>query len=219
MNSSKSSVAMLLVSMPCPASSWLADCESMKAILACGIEKRHLNSVRHLGSPVMSDSRKHCQMPTRPCRLHTRIHCLKPRLSVIFASLASPDVALTYQACSFLRYSSSTCRWRTNPRDSQDLGRGPGSAAGIARARAAGLISTDRAASKMVPRTAMTVSSSMTVSRNATDVSRGARGSTSSSIMRSRHSGRWTTARLLPKLPCVGSGALEGDSDEHVEEL
>mmetsp|Transcript_43605 Transcript_43605/g.120609 ORF Transcript_43605/g.120609 Transcript_43605/m.120609 type:complete len:202 (-) Transcript_43605:872-1477(-) len=158
-NSSKSSVAMSSVAEPCPASSWSADCESMNAILACGIEKRHLYSVRQLGSPVMSDSRKHCQMPTRSCRSHTRIHCLKPSLSVISASLVSSDVVLTYHACSLSRYSSST---------------------------------------------AMTACSSMTVSRNMTDVSRRARGSTSSSIIVSRHSGKWTTARLLPKLPCVG---------------
>ena len=39
------------------APSWSAGCESMKAILTCGIERRHLYWVLHAGSPVMSDSR------------------------------------------------------------------------------------------------------------------------------------------------------------------
>ena len=47
------------VEMPadCAALSWSAGCESMKAILTCGIERRHLYCVLHAGSPVMSDSR------------------------------------------------------------------------------------------------------------------------------------------------------------------
>ena len=75
----------------------------MKAALICGTERRHWISPEHDVSPVIADICSTVHVPTRSCRLQTRIHSVKPILSEMTSSSASLDVVSLYHFATFSR--------------------------------------------------------------------------------------------------------------------
>ena len=80
-HSSKSSTACSDVESAWPTPSCSAFCESMKAALHVGIERRTLMLPLVDSSPVISDICSISHSPTMSCRSSTRIHSSKPSLS------------------------------------------------------------------------------------------------------------------------------------------
>jgi hypothetical protein len=111
-HSSKSSTVCSEPSAACPTPSWSAFCESMKAALHVGIERRHLMLPLVDSSPVISLICSTSHSPTMSCRSSTRSHSSKPSLSLTTAmprfSSESSATFLSNHSLSFGLYESST---------------------------------------------------------------------------------------------------------------
>ena len=86
-------------------------CESMKAALQVGIERRHLMLPLVDSSPVISDSCSTSHSPTMSCRSSTRSHSSKPILLETRSDLPPSESSVTflsYHSFSFILYESST---------------------------------------------------------------------------------------------------------------
>merc|ERR1719389_1311191 len=89
-HSSKSSTVCSEPSAAWPTPSWSTFCESMKAALHVGMERRHLMLPRVDSSPVISDICSTSHSPTMSCLSHTRCHSSNIRLSEMMPILV-PD--------------------------------------------------------------------------------------------------------------------------------
>mmetsp|Transcript_32760 Transcript_32760/g.74038 ORF Transcript_32760/g.74038 Transcript_32760/m.74038 type:complete len:286 (-) Transcript_32760:1500-2357(-) len=96
--SSKSSETSTLAAAPATDSF----CELTKASLACGSDRRHLNSVPVRSSPTTSEPCRHVKVPSTFSDLSICTHCAVPTLPI------SSSGTLSYQACSRSRFASST---------------------------------------------------------------------------------------------------------------
>mmetsp|Transcript_13614 Transcript_13614/g.34994 ORF Transcript_13614/g.34994 Transcript_13614/m.34994 type:complete len:384 (+) Transcript_13614:106-1257(+) len=109
-HSSKSSTACSAVASAWPTPSCSTFCESMKAALHVGIERRTLMLPLVDSSPVISDICSISHSPTMSCRSSTRSHSSKPSLSEMTPILGpseSSDTFLSYHSLSFGLYESS----------------------------------------------------------------------------------------------------------------
>merc|ERR1719473_1297311 len=115
-HSSKSRVEPSLTASAWPTPSWSTLCESMKAALHVGIERRHLMLPLVDSSPVISDICSTSHSPTMSCRSSTRSHSSKPILSETTWSICdlppseSSVTFLSNHSLSFDLYWSSTAR-------------------------------------------------------------------------------------------------------------
>mmetsp|Transcript_77741 Transcript_77741/g.154428 ORF Transcript_77741/g.154428 Transcript_77741/m.154428 type:complete len:200 (-) Transcript_77741:1998-2597(-) len=110
-HSSKSSTAWSETASACPTVSWSTLCESMKAFLHVGMDRRHLMLPLVDSSPVISDICSTSHSPTMSCRSSTRSHSSKPSLSEMMPILGpseSSDTFLSYHSLSLGLYVSST---------------------------------------------------------------------------------------------------------------